>query len=138
MNFPPQLQQNIEKWANNQGISTEEFVLQAVTEKINALSQAEEYIEQNSQPTNVVSSSQTKVYRKEGILVVDAKLPENFDLNTFIDDLREERISNQRGSCSPDPELIGKDNHWQSLMDSLDNFSDDFMATRDQPLIDTK
>ncbi|MBW4676876.1 MAG: hypothetical protein KME52_23540 [Desmonostoc geniculatum HA4340-LM1] len=89
MNFPLQLQQKIEKWASNQGISAEEFVLQAVAEKINALTQ------QTAEATNVVSSSQAKVYRKEGILVVDAKLPESFDLNTFIDELREERIQDQ-------------------------------------------
>ncbi|MBG1262682.1 antitoxin [Nostoc commune] len=34
--------------------------------------------------------------------------------------------------------LIAKDNLWRSLIDSLDNFSDDFMTTRDQPLIDTR
>jgi antitoxin VapB len=34
--------------------------------------------------------------------------------------------------------LIAKDNPWQSLIDSLDNFSDDFMTTRDQPLLDTR
>ncbi|MEH1904504.1 MAG: hypothetical protein V7L04_24630 [Nostoc sp.] len=39
-----------------------------------------------------MSSNQPKVYRKEGILVIDAQLPENFDLSTFIDKLREERI----------------------------------------------
>jgi antitoxin VapB len=34
--------------------------------------------------------------------------------------------------------LIAKDNPWQSLIASLDNFSDDFMNTRDQPLLDTR
>jgi len=29
--------------------------------------------------------------------------------------------------------LIAKDQPWQSLIDSLDNFSDDFMTTREQP-----
>ncbi|MEH2446402.1 MAG: hypothetical protein V7K18_11625 [Nostoc sp.] len=33
--------------------------------------------------------------------------------------------------------LIAKDNPWRSLIDSIDNFSDDFMTTKDQPLIDT-
>jgi antitoxin VapB len=28
--------------------------------------------------------------------------------------------------------LIAKDNPWQSLFESLDQFSDDFMTTRDQ------
>ncbi|WP_334957694.1 hypothetical protein [Nostoc sp.] len=86
MNFPPQLQQKIEKWASSQGISTEQFILQAIAEKIDALTQ------QTAETTNIVSSNQPNVYRKEGILVVDAQLPENFDLNTFIDELREERI----------------------------------------------
>lgn len=34
--------------------------------------------------------------------------------------------------------LIAKDNPWQSLIDSLDNFSDDFMTNREQPLFDTR
>ncbi|MEH2005324.1 antitoxin [Nostoc sp.] len=34
--------------------------------------------------------------------------------------------------------LIAKDNPWQSLIDSLNNFSDDFMNSRDQPLFDTR
>ncbi|WP_016952789.1 antitoxin [Anabaena sp. PCC 7108] len=34
--------------------------------------------------------------------------------------------------------LIAKDNPWQSLIDSLDNFSDDFMITREQPHIDSR
>ena len=33
---------------------------------------------------------------------------------------------------------IAKDNPWESLIDSLDNFSDDFMNSRDQPVIDTR
>jgi len=34
MNFPPQLQQKIEKWASSQGISTEQFVLQAIADLV--------------------------------------------------------------------------------------------------------
>ncbi|MEH2073666.1 MAG: type II toxin-antitoxin system VapB family antitoxin [Nostoc sp.] len=34
--------------------------------------------------------------------------------------------------------LIAKDNPWESLIDSLDNFSDDFMNSRVQPVIDTR
>jgi antitoxin VapB len=34
--------------------------------------------------------------------------------------------------------LIAKDNPWQSLIASLDDFSDDFMNTREQPLLDTR
>ncbi|WP_414542213.1 hypothetical protein [Nostoc sp. CCY0012] len=92
MNFPPQLQQKIKKWASSQGISTEEFVLQAITEKIAALSQRQ--IEENTQ----LNFNQANVYCKDGILVVEAELPANLDINTFIDELREERIQNQ-SSC---------------------------------------
>ncbi|MFN6564747.1 MAG: hypothetical protein RMY28_033815 [Nostoc sp. ChiSLP01] len=125
MNFPAQLQEKIQKWANSQGISTEEFVLQAVTEKINALTQ------QTLEATNIVSSNEAELYRKEGILVVGEKLPENFDLNTLIDDLREEGIGNQRGSYSPDAEFIDNDNPWKLFIESLDSFSDEYMSTRD-------
>ncbi|QLE39126.1 AbrB/MazE/SpoVT family DNA-binding domain-containing protein [Nostoc sp. C052] len=34
--------------------------------------------------------------------------------------------------------LIAKENPWESIIDSLDNFSDDFMNSRDQPVIDTR
>ncbi|MFB2972534.1 hypothetical protein ACE1CD_26545 [Aerosakkonema sp. BLCC-F183] len=99
MNFPPQLKQNIEKWATIQGISPEQFIWEAVAEKIDALNQksAEKSLDKSSESTNIPPSNQSKIYRKSGILVLDAELPENFDLNTFIDDLREERIQNQMG-----------------------------------------
>lgn len=97
MNFPLQIQRKIEKLASSQGISTEQFILQAVAEKIDALTQqmAEGNTEINLQTTHVVPSKQANVYRKEGILVVDAELSENFDFNKFIDELREERIQDQ-------------------------------------------
>ncbi len=34
--------------------------------------------------------------------------------------------------------LIAKDNPWQSLIESLDQFSDDFMAIREQPPLDMR
>ena len=45
MKFPTELQQNIEKWASIQGVSTEQFVWQAVFEKIDKLSQTSAVIE---------------------------------------------------------------------------------------------
>jgi len=39
MNLPVQLQQDAEKWASRQGISLEQFILQAVAEKVTALNQ---------------------------------------------------------------------------------------------------
>lgn len=34
--------------------------------------------------------------------------------------------------------LLPKDDPWSSLVNSLDQFSDDFMETRDQPVPDTR
>ena len=34
--------------------------------------------------------------------------------------------------------LISKDNPWQSLFDSLNLFSEDFMETREQPRLETR
>jgi len=34
--------------------------------------------------------------------------------------------------------LISTDNPWQSLFDSLDKFSDDFLNTREQPPLDLR
>lgn len=98
MKFTPQLQQNIEKWSKIQGISTEQFIWQAVAEKIDSLNQqlAKNSPEEHSGLTTISQSNQAKIYRKEGILVVDAELPESFDLNSFIDELREERIQDHK------------------------------------------
>ncbi len=96
MNLPSQLQQEVEKWASRQGISLEQFILQAITEKVTALNQ------QNTETTaslpQAVQSStfqQPKIYRKEGILVVETEPINNLDINAFIDELREERIQEQ-------------------------------------------
>jgi antitoxin VapB len=34
--------------------------------------------------------------------------------------------------------LIPKDNPWESLINSLDKFSDDFMAEREQPAVEDR
>jgi len=34
--------------------------------------------------------------------------------------------------------LIPKDNHWETMVRSLDNFSDDFMAERIQPKLEDR
>lgn len=96
MNFPPLLQQEIEKWANRQGVSSTEFIIMAVTDKVATLTHQEESSDvQDSEVVSAKSSQRPRVYRKEGILVVDADLPENFDINAFIDELREERTREQ-------------------------------------------
>ena len=97
MEFSPELQQNIEKWANIQGLSSEQFVSQAVLEKITQLSQMSQKLaeinpEKPSKLSNIETDDRSMIYRKEGILVINTEFPKTFDINTFIDDLREERI----------------------------------------------
>ncbi|PSB20323.1 hypothetical protein C7B65_07710 [Phormidesmis priestleyi ULC007] len=85
MNLPPQLPQKVEKWSNLQGIKPEQFIMEAIAEKVNRLDRQVD--EQNS--------DQPKTYYEGNVLVVDAELPPGFDLNAFIDELREERIQEQ-------------------------------------------
>jgi hypothetical protein len=82
MNLPANLQEEVEKWASSQGISLEEFIIQTVAEKIYRLN------EQTQEP----SEEEPTTYYEGNVLVVDAPLPSHFDLVTFIDDMRNERI----------------------------------------------
>jgi len=96
MNLPSQLQQEVEKWASRQGISGEQFILQAVAEKVTALNQQiTETTPQISQAVQSSTSQQPKIYRKEGILVVEIEPINNLDINAFVNELREERIQEQ-------------------------------------------
>lgn len=98
MNLPLQLQQEVEKWANHQGISSEEFILWAVAEKVGALNQQTAEVTavaQDLEVVNALSPQPPRVYRKEGILVVETEPISNFDINSFIGELREERIRDQ-------------------------------------------
>jgi hypothetical protein len=90
LHLPPQIQQEIEKWAGRQGVSTEEFILLAIAEKIDTLSHCVtgDNTQQSLEAFNAKSPEPSKIYRKEGILVVKTELPENFDITTFIDKLR--------------------------------------------------
>ena len=82
MNLPPNLQQEVEKWAFLQGISLEQFIFQTIAEKINRLNQ------QIGEPSKVEPTT----YYEGKVLVVDAPLPSPYDIVAFIDDMREERI----------------------------------------------
>ena len=77
MNLPPLLQQEVEKWASRQGISSEQFILTVVVDKIAALNHQVPEESANTQEDFeaicVNPSQQPKFYRKEGILVVDAR-----------------------------------------------------------------
>ncbi len=91
MNLSSPIQQEVEKWSKIQGISTEQFIIQAVTEKVSALNQQiHEAFFQVPQEVASPTDQEPKVCWKEGILVVETEPLSNLDINAFIDELREE------------------------------------------------
>lgn len=86
MNLSPALQQAIEQIASSQGISSEEFIVQTLTEKISSF----------QQPTPI-STSQTRLRDMDGILVFDTESLDHIDFNTLIAQSREERDWEQMG-----------------------------------------
>lgn len=96
MNLSSQIQQEVEKWSKIQGISTEQFIIQAVAEKVSALNQQiDETFSQVPQEVAPPTYQEAKLCWKEGILVVETEPLGNLDINAFIDQLREERIQEQ-------------------------------------------
>jgi hypothetical protein len=95
MNLPLPLQKEAEQWAQLQGLSLEEFILQAVAEKVSGLNQQMPELS-GSIPQNLHSSVSElpRLYQKEGILVIKTA-PLSIDINAFMDEMREERIREQ-------------------------------------------
>lgn len=90
MNLPPQLQQEVEKWANLQGIDPEQFVVQTIAEKVSHLNEQEQ----------ATPSLEHRLYRKNGVLVVDVAWDETVDVNQLIDQVREERMQEILGEST--------------------------------------
>lgn len=87
MNLSPALQQAIEQIALSQGISSEQFIVQTLVEKISSL----------NQPDLTVSTSQTGLREQDGILVFDTEPLDHIDFNALIAQSREERALEQSG-----------------------------------------
>lgn len=86
MNFSPALQQEIEQIATLQGISPEQFILQTLIEKINALKQ------QTPTPSSAKSlstSPESHLRDQDGILVFDTESLDPIDFNQLIEQSRE-------------------------------------------------
>lgn len=87
MNLPTPLQQAVNQWADRQGISAEQFIIKAVTEKLDHLNQIQDPLP--------ASHPQPRLQRKEGLLVIESEWPDHLEPNAFIDNLREDRIQEQ-------------------------------------------
>lgn len=97
MNFPPELQKEIEQWANSAGLSAEQFIIQAVSERLKLLKQQK--ISSGIAPNQVdvlsLLSNRSRMYRKQGVLVIETEQLREFDINAFVGEMREERIQDQ-------------------------------------------
>jgi hypothetical protein len=80
MNLTPILQQEIEHFASNQGISLEQFIIQTLTEKINVL-------KQHIQPS--VNPVEGTLREQDGLLVFDTEPLDQIDFNAMIDQNRD-------------------------------------------------
>jgi hypothetical protein len=87
MNLSPSLQQAIEEIASSQGISTEQFIIQTLTEKISSI----------QQPALADSKPQTGLVEKDGIWVFNTEAIDFVDLNGLIAQSRDDRDLEQMG-----------------------------------------
>jgi hypothetical protein len=94
MHLPHQIQQDLEQWVTAHGLSAEEFILQAITEKLTGLKQ-QSPVSPIPPETAATSTLSSRLRRQDGILVIDVEPLASFDANAFIDELREERIQEQ-------------------------------------------
>jgi hypothetical protein len=78
MNISPTLQQEIEKFATTQGISPEQFVYQALSEKIDALKQ----LQAHSLPAQ--NSAESRLREREGVLVFETESLDHIDFESLI------------------------------------------------------
>jgi hypothetical protein len=87
MNLSPALQKAIEEVALSQGISTEQFIVQTLTEKISSI----------QQPALMDTKSQTGIVEKDGILVFNTEAIDGVDFNMLIAQSRDDRDLEQMG-----------------------------------------
>jgi hypothetical protein len=92
MNFPCEFQEEVEQWATSAGLSAEQFVMQVMSERLTVLRQQQnsDTIALNS--AEPVSSDRSRLYRKQGVLVIQTDPLSGFDINAFVNEMQEERI----------------------------------------------
>jgi hypothetical protein len=87
MKLSPDIQQKIEQIATLQGISPEQFILQAVTEKLDALKQ-----KIPNAPDTLLHPvlEQSPLREQDGILVFDTEPLDHINFNSLIEQSREQ------------------------------------------------
>jgi hypothetical protein len=95
MNFPCEFQEEVEQWATSAGLSAEQFVMQVISERLTLLKQQKNSDPIAFSPSKPLSPDRPRLYRKQGVLVIQTDPLNGFDINSFVNELREERIQDQ-------------------------------------------
>ena len=98
MKLSTDLQREVEQWALTLGVSPEQFMNQAVSERL--LSLRREHSKSVELRENNKSTFLPRLYRKGGILVVETEQLSEFDINAYISQMREERIQEEIGKIN--------------------------------------
>lgn len=89
MDLSSALQQEVEQIARRQGLSPEQFILQSVTEKINALkTQVSLSVTLSADTAMRVDSVESRLRDQDGILVFDTEPLEQVDFDWLLEQSR--------------------------------------------------
>jgi len=95
MKLSTDLQREVEQWALTLGVSPEQFMNQAVSERL--ISLRREQSKSVESRKNDESTFLPRLYRKGGVLVIETEQLSGFDINAYISQMREERIQEEIG-----------------------------------------
>ncbi len=90
MNLSPTLQKAIEQLASIQGISSEQFIVQTLVEKISSLQTTDSHL-------SLPHTGQTGLREQDGLLVFDTKSLDHIDFKDLIAQRLEKRAFDQMG-----------------------------------------
>jgi hypothetical protein len=100
MNFPCEFQEEVEQWATSAGLSAEQFVIQVMSERLTLLKQQQNSDTIGLSPSESLPSDRSRLHRKNGVLVIQTDQLNGFDINAFVNEMREERTQDQIGQVS--------------------------------------
>jgi hypothetical protein len=97
MNFPSELQAELEQWATSVGLSADQLIIQVMSEQLNLLKQQRDDATDKHRSSDALSprSQGSRLFRQQGVLVIEAGVQHGFDINAFVSEMREERIQGQ-------------------------------------------
>jgi hypothetical protein len=93
MNFPSELQAELEQWAT----SADQLIIQVMSEQLTLLKHQRNDATDKHCPLDALSprSQGSRLFRQQGVLVIEAGVQHGLDINAFVGEMREERIQGQ-------------------------------------------